>query len=365
MDILVSLSQALLYICLSILLGTFILTVVPEKLRPAFFVPPKWLIYSSTVIPFLTFVPVLYIILYISPRLGFIRALEVVLTQYTIGIAWSFTFLLSSFLIFVIIIANRANKLARASINVLSIFITLGMIVTIAWASHASAVNMTLGIVSDSIHLVSVSVWVGIVLIVAWFSTNTENWGNFLSWFSLVAISCLGATAISGFLLLEVLVDSYVDSWMVNYGQGLFLKHLFMLPLLFYAAINGLFVKFKVGKDPTYNPLKGVKVESIILLSIFTLTAFFSQLSPPHGSFVAEDAISPLFKLFHDVTSQANGLQFVSNGIAIAFVFGSMVLFGLNIVAYFKKAPVWLLYLLAVLFVACLYSTFMLSVAIK
>ena len=366
MDILVSISQALLYICLSILLGTFLLNVVPVKLRPAFFVPPKWLIISSAVIPLLTFVPVLYIILYISPRLGFIRALEVVITQYTIGIAWSFTFLLSSFLIFVMIIAHRANKMSRVSINVFSIFITLGVIVTIAWASHASAVNMTLGIISDSIHLVAVCVWVGVVLIVAWFSTNTENWSNFLSWFSLVAISCFGATAISGFLLLDVLVPDYVDSWIVSYGQGLFIKHLFILPLLFYAAINGLLVKYKLSIDSTYNPLRGIKVESVILLSIFTLTAFFSQSSPPHGSFVNKEAISPLFELFHDVTSSTtNGLQFVSNGIAIAFVFGSMVLLGLNLFAYIKKAPVWLLYFLVVLFISCIYITFMLSVAIK
>ena len=366
MDILVSISQALLYICLSILLGTFVLNVVPEKFRPTFFVAPKWLIISSAVIPLYTLVPVLYIIFYISPRLGFTRALEVVITQYTIGMAWSFTFLLSSFLIFVIIIAHRANMLGRVSINVFSIFITLGVIVTIAWASHASAVNMTLGIISHSIHLVAVCVWVGVVLIVAWFSTNTENWSNFLSWFSLVAISCLGATAISGFLLLDVLIDDYVDSWIVSYGQGLFLKHLFILPLLFYAAINGLLVKFKLSKDATYNPLRGVKVESIILLSIFTLTAFFSQSSPPHGSFIYEEDISPLFKLFHDVTSlQTNGLQFVSNGVAIAFVFGSMVLLGLNLFAYIKKAPVWLLYFLVVLFISCIYITFMISVAIK
>ena len=238
MDILVSLSQALLYICLSILLGTFILNVIPDKLRPTFFVPLKWLIFSSAVIPLLTFVPVLYIILYISPRIGFLRAIEVVITQYTMGMAWSFSFLLSSFLIFVMMIAQRANKLGRASINILNIFITLGIIVTIAWASHASAINMTLGIISDSIHLIAVSVWVGVVLVVAWFSTNTENWDKFLSWFSMVAISCLGATAISGFLLLEVLVDDYVDSWLVSYGQGLFLKHLFILPLLFYSRFS-------------------------------------------------------------------------------------------------------------------------------
>ena len=366
MDIIVSISQALLYVCLSILLGTFVLNVVPGKFRPAFFVPPKWLMISSAAIPLLTFVPVLYIIFYISPRLGFMRAFEVVITQYTIGNAWSFTFLLSSFLIFVMILAHRANKLSRVSINVLSIFLTLGVIVTIAWASHASAVNMTLGIISDSIHLVAVCVWVGVVLIVAWFSTNTENWANFLSWFSLVAISCLGATAISGFLLLDVLVVDYVDSWIVSYGQGLFIKHLFILPLLFYAAINGLFVKFKISKDSTYNPLRGVKVESIILLSIFTLTALFTQSSPPHGSFVNEEAISPLFNLFHDVTSSnINDLKFVSNGVAIAFVFSSMVLLVLNLFAYIKKAPVWLLYLFVVLLISCIYITFMLSVAIK
>ena len=142
------------------------------------------------------------------------------------------TFFASSFLIFVIMISHRDNKLGRASINVFSIFITLGIIVTIAWASHASAVNITLGMISDSIHLIAVSIWVGVVLVVAWFSTNTENWDKFLSWFSIVAISCLGATAISGFLLLEVLVEDYVDSWLVSYGQGLFLKHLFIFKFI-------------------------------------------------------------------------------------------------------------------------------------
>ena len=132
-----------------------------------------------------------------------------------------------------------------------------------------------MGITSDFIHLAAVSIWVGILLIVGWCSVNHENWLKFLSWFSMVAISCLVATALSGVLLMDILVDGYIDSWMVSYGQGLLIKHLFLLPVVFYALVNGFIVKFKLSKNPTFNPIPWIRVEGFILFVIFTITAIF------------------------------------------------------------------------------------------
>ena len=64
----------------------------------------------------------------------------------------------------------------------------------------------------------------------------------------MVAIGCLVATALSGVFLMDVMVDGYIDSWMVSYGQGLLIKHLFLLPVVFYALVNGFIVKYKTIK---------------------------------------------------------------------------------------------------------------------
>ena len=121
-----------------------------------------------------------------------------------------------------------------------------------------------------------------------------------------------------------------------------------------------------MGRDEGYNPLRGVRAESIILLVIFVLTAFFSQASPPSGHFLTEDAISPLFKLFHDGAITATStLQFTGNPIAIAFIFGSAVILGLNIFALFRKTPIWLLFTISALFVVSFYMTFMILVQVS
>ena len=249
-----------------------------------------------------TFIPVLNIILYISPRLGFGQAIKIVLSTYTVGLAWTFTLLISSILILIFIASIQQNKITSKGVSALVLLLLFALIGLVAWSSHAGAINVALGTISDFIHLAAVSMWAGTLLIIGWCATDTSNWGKFLTWFSVLASTCLGATAVSGFLLVDVLVDEYVNAWMVSYGQGIFLKHLFIIPLVFYAAFNGLFVKYKITMDPTYNPIRGVKIESFMLITIFILTAFFTQSSPPHGAYLTKDAISPLFKIFHNTS---------------------------------------------------------------
>lgn len=364
MDILVITSQALLYICFALLMGGLILPLVSTQYRPAILIPFKLYSFSAIAIPILAFFPVLNIILYITPRLGFFESVQIVLTTYTIGNAWDITLIVSILLLFVLRLLKREKT---TLLYVLGIFLTAASMISVAWASHAFALSPITGIISDSLHLMAVSVWVGILLIVGWFTTNTENWIPFLKWFSLVAISCLSLTAISGLFLMDILVDNYVNSWIISYGTGLLLKHLFILPLIFYAVFNSVFVKYKMAKDPSYPARKGVRVESFILLSMFIMTAIFSQQSPPHGYTLTEEMISPIFRLFND--SPINELSRVGFVVKLpsVFFFFMAVLFTFlsTVLAFFKKTPAIILFICSCVAISSILSMILAAIAIR
>jgi putative copper resistance protein D len=211
-----------------------------------------------------------------------------------------------------------------------------------------------------------VSIWVGILLIVGWCSLNHKNWLAFLSWFSMVAFGCLFATAFSGVLLMDTMVDGYINSWMVSYGQGLLIKHLFLLPLVFYALVNGFIVKYKVSRDVAFNPIPWVRLEGFIVFVIFIITAIFSSQSPPHDNYLTSDTVSPLFRLFHDnIIGSGNTIGFVVNLQTVFFFFLSILLVGLMVVSFFKKASITISFLLSCLFVMSLYFMLMVTVVIR
>ncbi|MEH7235432.1 copper resistance D family protein [Bacillus sp. JJ1562] len=362
MDLFIIISQTLLYLSFSVLVGGFILLLVPNEYRPGIKFPKRLLLICAITIPVYTFVPVLDIILFLAPRLGLLESLKIVLTTYTIGTAWDFT-LLGSLLLVLLIAFTKTNE--KASFAYLGTLLTLGLILTVAWSSHAGALDQNIGIISDFIHLVAVSIWVGILLIIGWFSTNHNNWLKFLSWFSAVAFGCLIATILSGLFMMDVIMDEYVDSWMISYGQGILLKHLFLLPLLFYALVNGFIVKYKLSKDATFNPISWIRLESFILFTIFTITAIYSQQPPPHGNFLTSDAISPLFRLFHDdIIDVGNTIGFALNLNTICFFFISILFFILMVLSYFKKASIIISFLFSCLFVTSIYLMLMVTVVI-
>ncbi|QED48010.1 copper resistance D family protein [Cytobacillus dafuensis] len=363
MNILVIISQTLLYLCFSVLVGSFILLLVPSKYRPDIRIPKRLLLISAIMLPVFAFIPILEIILYISPRLGLFESLKIVLTTYTVGTAWDFTLLGSSVLILLIALAKSNEK---NIFSILGAFLTFGLILTVAWSSHASAVDPIIGIISDFIHLAAVSIWVGVLLMIGWCSLNHKNWLEFLSWFSQVAIGCLVATILSGVFLMDIMVDGYIDSWMVSYGQGLLMKHLFLLPLVFYALVNGFIVKYKISKDATFNPIPWIRVEGFILFTIFTITAAFSQQSPPHGNYLTSDAVSPLFSLFHDgIIDSGTTIGFSVNLNTVWFFFISILFMGLIVLSFFKKASIIISFLFSCLFVTSIYFMIMVTVVIR
>nr|WP_304214912.1 CopD family protein [Fredinandcohnia onubensis] len=363
MDLLIIISQALLYLSFSVLVGGFILLLVPNEYRPDIKFPKRLLFICASTLPVYAFVPVLDIILFLAPRLGFLESLKIVLTTYTAGTAWDFTLLGSLLLVFLIAFTKSTEKASFAYIGTI---LTFGLILTVAWSSHAGSLDQSIGIISDFIHLVAVSIWVGILLIIGWFSTNHNNWLKFLSWFSAVAFGCLIATVLSGIFMMDVIMDEYIDSWMISYGQGLLVKHLFLLPLLFYALVNGFIVKYKLTKDATFNPIPWIRLESFILFAIFTITAIYSQQPPPHGNFLTSDAVSPLFRLFHDdIIAVGNTIGFALNVNTVYFFFISILFFVLMVVSYLKKASIILSFLFSCLFVTSIYLTLMITIVIR
>ncbi len=356
-------SQVLLYICFSVLLGSFVFLLVPNKYRPDINIRKRIFLISAVTLPIFAFVPVLDIILFIAPRLGLYESIKMVLTTYTVGNAWSFTLLGSVMLVLLIALARPNEKRLFAFLGML---LTVGLIFTVAWSSHAGAINPLTGIIAHFVHLFAVSLWSGILLVLGWCATNYKNWLVFLGWFSLLAIGCLVMTGLSGLLLMDVIVDDYVDSWMVSYGQGLLIKHLFLLPLVFYACVNGIIVKSKLSKDATFNPISWVRVEGLILFVIFAITSIFSQKSPPHGNYLTNDAVSPLFRLFHDGTIDSGStINLTVNLNTLCFFILTILFMGLIVLSFYKKTSIIISFLFSCLFVMSLYLMLMMTVVIR
>ena len=355
MTLLVILSQALLYFCFSLLIGSFIVQAIPDDYKPTISIKRKWLVISTIAIPILTFMPILQVVLILQPQFGFFTSLANVLVSYKIGFAWDITLLLSVVLLIYVKIFNNSRSVWFYVFAVVKVIL---LIASVAWASHASSMEPILGFIFDFTHLLSVSVWVGTVFVVSWFSTDTKNWSQFLQWFSPTALTAFGATALSGLFITDIVVPDYTTGWSTNYGQGLLIKHLLLVPLVFYVLVNGLLVKLKLSK-PDFNPIRWARIESIALLAIFCITAIFSQQEPPI-EFLTEENLSSLFQFFYpDVLELGMTGHLQMNWYGLLFFVLTAVFIVLLLVSFFKNAPIIIPMLLGVALVVCMYAALM------
>lgn len=278
MEWLVIIGQLVLSLGLAVLVGSFIVLAVPESKRPSLAIPPLVIAGSVIGVVIGAFIPVIQITFALMPRFSFTSALEMVLLSYRTGLAWSFTLLSSVFLLVLYALFGH-RKERRYHVGYLAL--TVVMIGTIAWASHASSVAPLRGFIGDFLHLLAAAVWVGVVFVIAWFSKNTSHWTEWLKWFSPIAFLSFVTMGISGFLLMDLMVPNYVAGLRTAYGQGLLIKHLLMIPLIFYIVVNSFFMK-RWMEARNVNPIPWVRAESLILLAVFLATAYFSHQAPPN-----------------------------------------------------------------------------------
>nr|WP_285890781.1 CopD family protein [Mesobacillus maritimus] len=362
MILLGTITQALLYLCFAILVGTFILGLVPNAHRPDLNVPKGALMIASGGIAILSFFPVFQLILYLSPDIGFVQTLQSVLFTFEVGKAWMFTYILSNLLFIFVIWFDYRNKAFYAYIGIAFTFI---MILSLGWSSHASSYDRVWGFFSHTAHFTAVSVWVGILFVVSWFSKNYTNWSKFLKWFTPVAFICFISTIITGLILMTFVVefDDYTNAWMLPYGQALLFKHLLIIPLLVYAMINSLLIKRKIKKDTDFNPRPWARIESIIILLIFSATAALGQQAPPHETTVTSTGVSKLFMMFYQGQFQPEmTVQLGLTLSSIALLALSILFLGLIIMSFIKKTPSIIPFLMGVFLVICLYLSLMLGI---
>ncbi|KGR76115.1 copper resistance D family protein [Ureibacillus sinduriensis] len=354
------LSQAFVYLCFSIIMGSFILTLIPEDKRPAIIIPKGALLITSSGIALFSFFPVLQLMVYLVPNMGLGETLQSVLLTFEVGKAWLFTFIVSIFLfLFICVIDYQHNKF----INSIGIAIIFLLILALGWSSHASSYNVLPGFIGDTVHFTAVSVWAGVLIAISMFSKSHANWANFLKWFTPVAIVCFTLTIASGLLLMDIIVDDYANSLPISYGQTLLLKHLLIIPLVVFAVVNGLLMKKRVQSDERFNPLPWIKAEGVLMLLIFSATAALGQQSPPRDTAISSSNVSVFFRLVYQGHIEPNmQVQFAPNATAIMLMVVTLLFLGLMLFSFIKKMPAIMTFLMGMFLVIGGYLSVMLSI---
>lgn len=275
MNIIVPITEFITYILYAILVGHIALKFVPEEMKPSIKFSNRTVYLIIVGILFFSLGSVLDIILFFQNAVDFKLATYSVFVKTEVGKAWVFSSLFAVMLIMNIYI--NGNKFFQ-------LFWLMLMIFSIGYAGHISSLDFWTGFIFQSIHFLMVSIWSGILIHVAWFSKDTKNYSEFLKWFTPWAISSVVIIFISGFvLMIEVVkLEDYINAWILPYGQMLLLKHISIIPVLFFAFFNGVLIKKSVdySKEPFIK--KWLRAESIILTFVFFFTGMMSTKSPAH-----------------------------------------------------------------------------------
>ncbi|UOQ93976.1 hypothetical protein MUO14_03125 [Halobacillus shinanisalinarum] len=381
MIIVLTLSEILLYICFSMLIGALVLLLVPEGYRPQILIPKKLFYVATGIIPIAALFPVIRTTSIFSEDRDMWFIFKNVLLTFEVGQSWVFITLISVILIRVIITKNfKGNPVLLA----LALLLTMLMLLGYTRSSHAATITEWQGFLAHTFHFLAVTVWIGILFVASWFSKTKDNWLRFLKWFTPVAVVCLIIVSVAGYFTMSIDINSYdnpnasifqeyQNSLIVNYGQALLFKHLFMISLVLFAIINGIIFR-KRNNDASFNPLKWARLESIYALTIFGLTAFMGQSWPPHQiySLIKSYGASPLYTTFTQSnlvnTIQSAEMQEVFN---VSFSFGFMsyllcilgVLFmAMTIIAAVKRSSVAMASSATLLMVLSFYFALMMAI---
>lgn len=353
-------TQSLLYLCLAVLMGSFITAIIPTNYRPGINIPKKIVLLALLGVVLCSFVPIFQLIMHLSPLLGVTQSIYSVLFAFETGKSWSFSFVIAILFVLFLFFYEDKRSMYYTSIGVL---LTLLLIGAQGWSSHVSSYAPFIGFITDTAHLTAVSIWVGILIVLGWFTTNQSNWLALLKWFTPMAIACLVTTIITGLIMMNFVVDfeNYYNSWSIPYGQSLLIKHILIIPLLVYAFINGILVKKKLQKDDTFNPRPWTKTESIVLFLIFTATAALGQQSPPKETELTSENVSKMFTVFYK-GEVISGLQVNMPFISILFVVLAILFLILIVQSFWKKRHVLISLCMCLLATLSLYLALMFGI---
>ncbi|MCZ8539822.1 copper resistance D family protein [Psychrobacillus psychrodurans] len=364
--ILTTISEALLYVCFALLMGSYIISLFPDDLIPTIVVPRKVKLFAVIGIALFSFVPLISLIIYLYEDYGLLDSLQSILLTFEVGKSWLFMFIVTVFLGLYILFFHEKKSAYYSIVGILLVFVA---IIGVSWSSHANSIESLKGLITHFLHFASVVIWVGILFVVAWFSKNTNNWLSFLKWFHITALYCFGIVIITGLSLMSFStpLDAYSDTWMISYGQSLLIKHLLIIPLIGYAFINGVLMKKRLLKNKNFDARPWTKAEFFILLLIFAATGAMSQQSPPHNLFetINNEGFSSLILLFHDVIAFSDiTVQMVFNTEGVILLCISTIFLVITLFSFVKKQPAIFGFIMSLFVVIAAYFGLMLSIQI-
>ena len=189
-----------------------------------------------------------------------IRAWETVLLNTNFGHVWSFRFAVGVALAFGVL-GNFQNEARRRSLSWALWFLSILLLVSLAWISHAAAARtQPLGVVNDALHLCAAGGWIGGLVSLAIFLTRVDLLSALsnkviLERFSALSLCCVSILVASGICNSWLLVGSVHGLVTTTYGWLLLFKLALFGILMSFGARNRFLVKTKLRDFPADSDL--------------------------------------------------------------------------------------------------------------
>ncbi len=290
--------ETLLYLSFAFTGGYILLLFIPDHSKPAVKNPFDLFQYAILGIPLFSFISIIrttIILRDFAQDMSFLQVLLIVLKDYSYGNAWIWNLIICTGMYMITVLCDFHQKWTKWALA----FTWIGSILAHGWASHPTGFSATWGLLSQSIHVAAVSIWLGTLIVVAWFTTGAMNWKAFTRWFTPLSISSIVLIIVAGLVMMSLIVDGYISSWGINYGEALLLKHLVFLPLLLLGFMNGFLTKLTNNGTKERKLKWWLRMETFIALAVLMITAYMGVQEPPHEDEFEQPSPSLLFKFLH------------------------------------------------------------------
>jgi copper transport protein len=202
-------------------------------------------------------------------------------------------------LLAVALVLRRPRASARDPVSLVAVLLAAGLVVTPAFAGHASTTG-ALATVSDIAHVLAAAAWVGgltFVVVALWLAVE-ERWPlatRCVPRFSLMAVGSVVVLLVAGTINGYLQVTTWRGLWETNYGLLLLAKIGLILPLLGLGAYNNRYAvpRLRAGVAQPGERRRFVEaagVELAIMASIVGVTAFLVDANPAKHELEGEAA---------------------------------------------------------------------------
>ncbi|WP_221566724.1 copper resistance D family protein [Alkalihalobacillus sp. TS-13] len=332
--------KGILYVAFSLLIGGMLLESIPKNHKPKVAVSKELLLWVIASIPILMFVQLLQIIQYLSESIGYLETFTSVLFTFSVGKAWLASLLIAGVLFLLVYKNNLKDTTFYAR---LGLFLSIVLASSYSFASHTASLYPVIGFIAHFLHVASIAGWIGVLLYVAWSSERDSDWVPFLNWFTPFSIGAVLILTGGGLLMNEIVAPQYVDSWILPYGQALVIKHLLLIPVFIYACVHGFYLKKMIHRKGSQHVKRSLQGEAILVIFVFSVTAYLSQQVPPHEVWrtMLQEQPSPLFLYFFDGTIDPQSvISFSITNEVLLWALGGIVMLVGTLFSIIRQFPV-------------------------